>query len=138
MDGQIERIIQSFEDLLRAFVLEQGGTWGSYLSLIEFTYNNIFYSSIRMDHMRRCTLRRYISDPSHVIQVDDVQVEDNLIVGVSPMRIEDREVKQIHGKEIALVKVVWGGPAGRSMTWEREKQLRESYPTLFSSCNFRG
>ena len=61
-------------------------------------------------------LRRYIFDPSHVIQMDDVYVGDNLIVDVSPVQIEDREVKQIHGKEIALVKVVWGGSAGGSVT----------------------
>ncbi|XP_050888729.1 uncharacterized protein LOC127093874 [Lathyrus oleraceus] len=79
-------------------------------------------------------LRRYVSDLSHMIQVDDVHVGDNLIVDVSPMRIQDWEVKQMHGKEIALVKVVWGGRAGGSMNWEREKQLRKSYPTLFSSC----
>lgn len=48
--------IQSLKDLLRACVLEQGGTWDNYLSLIEFTYNNNFYSSIRMNHMRRCTI----------------------------------------------------------------------------------
>ncbi|XP_050890448.1 uncharacterized protein LOC127095859 [Lathyrus oleraceus] len=64
-------------------------------------------------------LRRYISDPSHVIPVDDVQVGDNLSIDVSPVRIEVREVKQMHGKEISLVKVVWGRPAGGSMTWER-------------------
>ncbi|XP_050889275.1 uncharacterized protein LOC127094490 [Lathyrus oleraceus] len=61
-------------------------------------------------------LRRYISNPSHVIQVDDVEVGDNPIVDVSHVQIEDREVKPIHGKEVALVKVVWGGPAGGSMT----------------------
>lgn len=37
-------------------------------------------------------LRRYIPDPSHVIQVDDVQVKDNLTVVASPMWIEDRKV----------------------------------------------
>ena len=57
-------------------------------------------------------LRRYIPGMSHVIQVDDVQVRDNLTVEASPMRIEDREVKQLHGKEITLVKVSWGGPPG--------------------------
>lgn len=30
-------------------------------------------------------LRRYILDPSHVIQVDDVQVRDNMTVKASPM-----------------------------------------------------
>ncbi|XP_050916545.1 uncharacterized protein LOC127131676 [Lathyrus oleraceus] len=79
-------------------------------------------------------LRRYISDPSHVIQVDDVQVGDNLIVDVSPVWIEDWDMKQMYGKEIALVKVFCGRPTDRSITWEREKQLRESYLNLFSSA----
>ena len=34
--------------------------------------------------------------------------------------------------KIALVKVVWGGPAGESLTWEREDQMKESYPALFA------
>lgn len=43
-------------------------------------------------------LRKYIPDPSHVIQMDDVQVRDNLIIEASPVRIEDREVKHLKGK----------------------------------------
>ena len=39
-DGQIERIIQSLENLLKACVLEQGVSWVECLPLIEFTYNN--------------------------------------------------------------------------------------------------
>ncbi|KAI5416559.1 hypothetical protein KIW84_041565 [Lathyrus oleraceus] len=77
-------------------------------------------------------LRRYILDPSHVVQVDDVQVRDNLTVETSPMRIEDRELKQLRGKEIILVKVAWGGPAGGNVTWELESQMKESYPELFT------
>lgn len=83
-------------------------------------------------------LRRYIPDSSHVIQVDDLQVRDNLTVEVLPIQVEDREVKHLGCKEIALVKVVWGGPTGESFTWEREDQMKESYLALFSSSNFRG
>ena len=36
-DGQMERTIQSLEDLLRACVLEQGVSWVECLPLIEFT-----------------------------------------------------------------------------------------------------
>ncbi|XP_050915563.1 uncharacterized protein LOC127130634 [Lathyrus oleraceus] len=61
-------------------------------------------------------LRKYIPDPSHIIQMDDVQVQDNLIMEVLPVRIEDREVKQLRGKEIVLVKVVWRGPVGGNLT----------------------
>ncbi|XP_058774792.1 protein argonaute 8-like [Vicia villosa] len=59
-------------------------------------------------------LRKYVSDPSHVIQIDDVQVRDNLTVEMMPVRIVDREMKVLRGKEFALVKVVWLGAAGES------------------------
>ena len=45
-DGQSERMIQSLEDLLGACVLDQGVSWSECLSLVEFTYNNSFHSSI--------------------------------------------------------------------------------------------
>src|ERR1051325_8352964 len=76
-------------------------------------------------------LRRYIADPSHEIQVDDVQVRDNFTVEAVPARIEDRKVKQLRGKEIALVRVAWGGPAEGNVTWELESQMKDSYPELF-------
>src|SRR3954466_2856888 len=76
-------------------------------------------------------LRRHIVDPSHVVQVDDVKVRDNLTVETLPMRIEDRELIQLCGKEIALVKVVWGGPAYGNVTWELESKMRKSYSELF-------
>ena len=52
--------------------------------------------------------------------MDDVEVRDNLTVETLPVRIEDREMKKLRGKEIPLFKVVWGGAAGESMTWELE------------------
>lgn len=45
-NSQTEGIIQYFEDLLRACILEQGSNWDSYLSLVELTYNNNFHSSV--------------------------------------------------------------------------------------------
>jgi hypothetical protein len=40
-------------------------------------------------------------------------------------------VKKLRNKEIASVKVVWGGPAGENATWELESKMRSSYPDLF-------
>ncbi|XP_058726384.1 uncharacterized protein LOC131597726 [Vicia villosa] len=76
-------------------------------------------------------LRKYIMDPSNVIPMDDIQVRDNLTVETLPMRIEDHKMKQVRGKDISLVKVVWGGASEESMMWELESKMRESYPTLF-------
>ena len=67
-----------------------------------------------------------------MIPRDDVQVRDNLTVETLPVRIEGREVKKLRGKEIPLVKVVWGGPAGESLMWELESKMLESYPELFA------
>ncbi|XP_050876497.1 uncharacterized protein LOC127080211 [Lathyrus oleraceus] len=53
-------------------------------------------------------LRKYVHDPPHVIQMDDVHVQENLTIETSHVRIEDRKVMQLCGKEIILVKIVWG------------------------------
>ncbi|CAJ2634448.1 unnamed protein product [Trifolium pratense] len=82
-------------------------------------------------------LRKYVSDPTHVIESDDVQVRDDLTIETVPLRIEGREVKRLRNKEIASVKVVWGGPAGENATWELESKMRDSYPDLFLG-NFEG
>ncbi|KAJ9547519.1 hypothetical protein OSB04_020062 [Centaurea solstitialis] len=46
-DGQTERTIQTLEDMLRACVLEFGGTWDDHLPLVEFSYNNSYHASIQ-------------------------------------------------------------------------------------------
>ncbi|KAJ9552297.1 hypothetical protein OSB04_016342 [Centaurea solstitialis] len=58
-DGQSERTIQTLEDMLRACVLDFGGSWDTYLPLAEFSYNNSYHSSIGMPpfemlYERRC------------------------------------------------------------------------------------
>ena len=47
-DGQSERTIQTLEDMLRACVLDFGGSWEDHLALAEFAYNNSYHSSIQM------------------------------------------------------------------------------------------
>jgi len=47
-DGQSERTIQTLEDMLRACVMDYGGSWDKHLPLIEFAYNNSYHASIGM------------------------------------------------------------------------------------------
>ncbi|GJU31300.1 putative reverse transcriptase domain-containing protein [Tanacetum coccineum] len=46
-DGQSESTIQTLEDILRACVIDFGGSWDVHLPLAEFFYNNSYHSSIR-------------------------------------------------------------------------------------------
>ena len=58
-DGQLERVIQILEDMLRACILDFGGSWEDHMPLVEFAYNNKFQTSIGMTqyealHGRKC------------------------------------------------------------------------------------
>ncbi|GJU36648.1 putative reverse transcriptase domain-containing protein [Tanacetum coccineum] len=46
-DGQSEYTIQNLEDMLRACVIDFGGSWDTHLPLAVFSYNNSYHSSIR-------------------------------------------------------------------------------------------
>ena len=58
-DGQSERTIQTLEDMLRACVIDFGGSWDYHLPLAEFSYNNSYHATIGMPpyemlYGRRC------------------------------------------------------------------------------------
>ena len=46
--GQTERVNRILEDLLRACILDFGGSWEDHLHLVEFSYNNSYQASIQM------------------------------------------------------------------------------------------
>jgi len=73
-----------------------------------------------------------------VLEEDDVQVREDLTVGVGPVRILDCQVKQLREKEIRTVKVLYD-EATQEMTWGMEDRMRQSYPHLFpDKSNFLG
>ena len=47
-DGQTERVNQTMEDMLRAYVSLRQSDWEEYLPLVEFTYNSAKHSATRM------------------------------------------------------------------------------------------
>ncbi|XP_020237915.1 uncharacterized protein LOC109817128 [Cajanus cajan] len=75
-------------------------------------------------------LRKYIHDPSHVVELDDVQVKENLTYEKFPVAVVDHKQKELRGKSIAMVKVLWDATTGEA-TWEVEQQCKERYPFLF-------
>jgi len=45
-----------------------------------------------MFHVSR--LRKYVCDPSHVLEAEDVQIREDLIMEVPPIALEDSRVKE--------------------------------------------
>ena len=84
--------------------------------------HNVFHISL---------LRKYISDPSHVLKSDDVELKEDLAYEEQPVQILDRKIKELRNKTIPLVKVLWKNHKVEEATWEVEQQMRERFSNLF-------
>ena len=51
-------------------------------------------------------LRRYRSDPSHILPAQDIQVQEDFTFDEEPKAILDREIRQLRNKQVPLVKVL--------------------------------
>ncbi|KAL4032914.1 hypothetical protein IC575_005997 [Cucumis melo] len=76
-------------------------------------------------------LRKYVSDPSHVVDYEPLEIDENLSYTERPVEVLAREVKTLRNKEIPLVKVLWRNHRVEEATWEREDDMRSFYPELF-------
>ena len=83
-------------------------------------------------------LRRYRSDPSHVLNREEVELRPDLSYEEEPVKILAREVKQLRNKSVPLVKVLWRNHAVEEASWESEEVMRKQYPHLFDSGKFWG
>ena len=81
-------------------------------------------------------LRKYRSDPSHILPIQDIQVQEDFTFDEESKAILDREIRQLRNKQVPLVKVLWQHHGMEEVTWELESTMRVQYPQLFSSGNF--
>ncbi|KAK5774517.1 hypothetical protein PVK06_042372 [Gossypium arboreum] len=91
--------------------------------------HNVFHVSM---------LRRYRSDPSHVIPHTEIEVQPDMTYSEEPVKILAWEIKELRNKRVPLVKVLWHRHGVEEATWETEESMRSQYPNLFSGNKFRG
>ena len=68
--------------------------------------------------------RKYRSNGSHILQVQEVQVKADFSYDEEPKAILDREVKQLRNKQVQLVKVLWQHHGREEATREPEATMR--------------
>nr|XP_023895322.1 uncharacterized protein LOC112007234 [Quercus suber] len=71
--------------------------------------HNVFHVSM---------LRKYISDPSHVLNYEPLKIKDNLTYEEVPIQILDCKDQVLHTKTISLVKVLWKNHIVDEASWE--------------------
>ena len=86
--------------------------------------HNVFHVSM---------LRKYIPDPSHVIDHAPLQFKEDLTYEEHPIRIADRKEQVLRRRVIHYVKVQWSNHSEREATWELEDEIRQKYPQLFET-----
>ncbi|KAL4323314.1 hypothetical protein GQ457_11G026620 [Hibiscus cannabinus] len=82
-------------------------------------------------------LRRYRSDPSKVIPVEEIELNPDLSYDEEPVEILASDSEVLCGRTIELVKVKWRHRGVEEATWERKDDMMEQFPYLFPSSNFR-
>ncbi|XP_070017271.1 uncharacterized protein [Nicotiana sylvestris] len=151
--------------MLRACVMDFGGSWDQFLPLAEFYYNNNYQSSIQMDpyealygrqgrspigwfepgearllgtdlvrnalekvkliqdrlHVAQSRQKSYVDqkvcdvaykyygDPSHVLDFNTVQLDENLAYEEDPVAILDRQIQKLRSRRFPSMKVQWIG-----------------------------
>ncbi|XP_031742217.1 uncharacterized protein LOC116404122 [Cucumis sativus] len=112
------RFVGSFEIIERIGVVAYRFTLPPSLSAV----HNVFHVSM---------LRKYVTDPSHVVDYESLEIDENLSYIEQPVEILAREVKMLRNRGIALVKVLGRNHQVEEAIWEREDDMRACYPKLF-------
>ena len=84
--------------------------------------HNVFHVSM---------LRKYVHDPTHVIDHHPLAVNEDLSYVERPIQILDRREQVLRNKVIPLVRVLWQNHTWEESTWEHEDEIRDRYPYLF-------
>ncbi|GJY27654.1 putative reverse transcriptase domain-containing protein, partial [Tanacetum coccineum] len=85
-DGQSERTIQTLEDMLRACALDFEKGWDKHLSLVEFSYNNSYHTSIKVapfEALYGLNQKSYVDVRRKPLEF---QVGDKVMLKVSPWK----------------------------------------------------
>ncbi|XP_070014045.1 uncharacterized protein [Nicotiana sylvestris] len=86
---------------------------------------------MRFGKKGKLSLRKVVGDPSTIMPVDTIEVNEELSYEEVPVAILDRQVRKLRNKEIASIKVLWQNQQVEEATWEVEDVMKKKYPHLF-------
>ena len=76
-------------------------------------------------------LQKYTPDPTHVVDWEELVVDENETFEEGPVCILDSQDQVLRPKTVRLVKVLWQYRGVEEATWEHEDMMRTRYPSLF-------
>ena len=83
--------------------------------------HNVFHVSM---------LKKYVSNPTHVLQHEPLEIREDASYVERPSRIIDTKEQELRNRTIHWVKVLWENHEPEEATWELGDQVQRKYPHL--------
>ena len=83
--------------------------------------HNVFHVSM---------LKKYVPNPSHVLQHEPLEIREDASYVEKPVRIVDTKEQELRNRTIHWVKVQWKNHEPEEATWELREQVQRKYPEL--------
>ena len=139
MSGQVRQARKLSPRFIGPFeILERAGTIAYRLALplsMSGVHEVFHVSMLRRytsdpTHVVDCMLRRYTSDPAHIVDWREIEVDTDETFEEGPMCIMDSRDQVLRRKTVRLMKVLWQHCGVKEATWERGDTMRATYPLL--------
>ena len=75
-------------------------------------------------------LKKYVSNPTHVLQHEPLEIREDASYVERPSRIIDTKEQELRNRTIHWVKVLWENHEPKEATWELKDQVQRKYPHL--------
>ena len=75
--------------------------------------------------------RKYTSNPAHVVDWGEIDVDTDGTLEEGPLSIMDSQDQVLQRKTVRLVKVLWQYRGVEEATWERDNTMHATNPFLF-------
>jgi hypothetical protein len=80
-------------------------------------------------------LRKCLKTPDEPVSHDELELQPDLTYIEKPAKILEENWKQLRNRAIKYCKIQWKHHPEREATWEKEEDLRATYPELFRYYN---
>jgi hypothetical protein len=78
-------------------------------------------------------LKKFLGVPEEQAPLEGLEVQEDLTYTKHPVKILETSERVTRNKKIKMCQVQWSHHTEDEATWEREHELRKTYPDLFAS-----
>ncbi|GJY46804.1 hypothetical protein Tco_0435867 [Tanacetum coccineum] len=126
--------LETLRKSLYGRIVERIVIWANWRRVC-FDLNWYWKQQIRLDSVHDTfhvsNLKKCLADANLHVPLNEIKIDKTLQFVEEPVKIMDREIRNLKCSKISLVKVRWNSKRGPEFTWEREDHIKFKYPRLF-------